>query len=240
MLTDKRKRLLIFASGGEDEKSGGSGFAEMVRKSRLDNPELDANIVGVISNYPFGGVYTKAIELGIDFEYWPGPFIEYGYKVVIRKYRPDFIMLSGWLKKTAGLNPATTINIHPGPLPGFGGKGLYGHYVHEAVLEAFHNKEIDHSAVSMHFVTEEFDKGPIIVICPVEIKESDTSETLAKRVNDKEHEVQSKVLNWVIQGKIKLINPEKNTITIDQKIWEENKDWFNVPGQKYEIIKGVF
>ena len=56
-----------------------------------------------------------------------------GYRSLVRYFAADYVMLSGWLKLAAGLDPARTINIHPGPLPRFGGPKLYGHFVHNAV-----------------------------------------------------------------------------------------------------------
>ena len=117
-------------------------------------------------------------------------------------------MLSGWLKLVAGLDPARTINIHPGPLPRFGGPNLYGHLVHEAVMEAYHRGEISHSAVTMHFVDEEYDRGPVFFALPVPIEPEDTPETLAARVNRAEHEWQPRVLNYVVQGQVRLAGRE--------------------------------
>ncbi len=110
--------------------------------------------------------------------------------------------LSGWLKLVTGLDPKKTFNIHPAPLPRFGGPGMYGHYVHEAVMEAYHRGEITHSAVSMHFVTEKYDEGPVFFQKTVEILPNDTAEILAQRVNIVEHQFQPIVTNAVLQGKI--------------------------------------
>ena len=151
-------RVLVFASG--DPKGGGSGFQELVEFSRTNPPVLDAQIVGVISNHQNGGVRRRADALHILFEYWPGPYDAEGYRAFVRKYQADFVMCSGWLKFVRGLDPAKTVNIHPGPLPRFGGTGMYGHYVHEAVMAAYHRGEITQSAVTMHFVDDvAYDNG---------------------------------------------------------------------------------
>jgi phosphoribosylglycinamide formyltransferase-1 len=196
-------RVLAFASG--DDKGGGSGFQEMVEFSRTNPPVLDAQIIGVISNHQHGGVRKRADTLHIPFEYWPGPYSAEGYRVFVRKYRADFVMCSGWLKFVRGLDPAKTINIHPGPLPRFGGAGMYGHYVHEAVMAAYHQGEVSQSAVTMHFVDEAaYDHGPIIFQMPVLIRPEDDAESLAKRVNEKERAWQSHILNLVVHGHIYL------------------------------------
>ncbi|MFH1350041.1 MAG: formyltransferase family protein, partial [Pseudomonadota bacterium] len=122
---DGRIKVLVFASG--DPKGGGSGFQELVEFSRTNPPVLNAQIVGVISNHPDGGVHRRAGALHVPFEYWSEPFDAKGYRSFVEKYQADFVMCSGWLKFVRGLDPAKTVNIHPGPLPQFGGPGLYGH-----------------------------------------------------------------------------------------------------------------
>jgi phosphoribosylglycinamide formyltransferase-1 len=196
-------RVLVFASG--DEKGGGSGFRELIEFSRTNPPVLNAQIVGVISNHPHGGVHKRAAALQIPFEHWSGPFDAEGYRSFVEKYRADFVMCSGWLKFVRGLDPSRTVNIHPGPLPRFGGPRMYGHYVHEAVMAAYHRGEIIQSAVTMHFVDEAaYDHGPIIFQMPVLIRPDDDAETLAKRVNEKERAWQSYILNLVVHRHIYL------------------------------------
>lgn len=214
----RRSGILVFASGDKD--GGGSGFQEMVEFSRTEPPVLDAEIVGVISNYSQGGVFRRAQRLGIPFECWLGPFIAEGYQGWVEKYQADFVMLSGWLKLVHGLDPAKTINIHPGPLPDFGGSGMYGHYVHEAVIKAFCEGKIKQSAVTMHFVDEKYDHGPIIFELPVLIRDDDTAETLAARVNEKERTWQSYILNLVVHGRIRYIRTEEKGISVDMNVWE--------------------
>jgi len=196
----KKKRILVFASG--DKTGGGSGFQEMVEQSRTSPAILDADIVGVVSNHPSGGVHKKAISLGIPFEYCPGPFTAETYRNLVAKFSANYVMCSGWLKLVVGLNPTKTINIHPGPLPEFGGPGLYGHHVHEAVIKAFKEGRIKQSCVSMHFVNNEYDRGPGIIKIPVLIRPDDTPETLAARVNKIEHGWQSYVLNEIVHENI--------------------------------------
>jgi phosphoribosylglycinamide formyltransferase 1 len=195
--------VLVFASG--DDKGGGSGFQELVEFSRTNPPVLDAQIIGVISNHQQGGVHRRAEALHIPFEYWPGPYDAKGYRAFVERYQADFVMCSGWLKFVRGLDPAKTVNIHPGPLPRFGGAGMYGHHVHEAVMAAYHQGEVAQSAVTMHFVDEAaYDHGPIIFQMPVLIRPEDDAESLAKRVNEKERAWQSHILNLVVHRHIHL------------------------------------
>lgn len=198
-----KPRILVFASG--DATGGGSGFQEMVEQSRIDLPILDADIVGVVSNHSAGGVSQKAQALGIPFQHWAGPFTKEGYRELVAAFAADYVMLSGWLKMVRGLDMTRTVNIHPGPLPKFGGPGLYGHHVHEMVMAAYKRGEITQSAVSMHFVgMVEYDRGPVFFQLPVAIRPDDTAETLARRVNEKERAWQSYVLNLVVHGYIYL------------------------------------
>lgn len=196
----KNKRILVFASG--DKTGGGSGFQEMVERSRTEPKILEAEIVGVVSNYENGGVHQKALALNIPFVFFPKPYTAKNYQTIVRRFKPDYIMCSGWLKPVIGLPEGKVINIHPGPLPRFGGKGMYGHHVHEAVIAAYKNGEIQQSAVSMHFVNDEYDCGAGIVQIPVIIRPEDTAETLAARVQKVEHNYQSLVLNQIVCGDI--------------------------------------
>ncbi len=190
-------KIIVFASGTKE--GGGSGFQELAENSFSE--VLDADIVAVVSNHKEGGVQKKAQELNIPFEYMPAPWSAEQYQELAKK--ADWVILSGWLKLTKGLNPQKTINIHPGPLPQFGGDGMYGHYVHEAVMEAYKKGKVKNSAVSMHFVTEKYDEGPVFFQYPVRIRENDTPESLAARVNKIEHGWQSYITNLVVHGKIK-------------------------------------
>lgn len=212
-----KKRLLVFASG--DKIGGGSGFQEMVERSRTNPQILEADIVAVVSNHANGGVKQKADMLGIPFVYFPGPFIAGEYQKIVRSWDPDYIMCSGWLKPISGLTESKVINIHPGPLPKFGGKGMYGHHVHEAVIAAYRRGEITQSAVSIHFVNKEYDRGAGIVQIPVLIRPDDDAESLAARVLKVEHNYQSFILNEIIQGRIALAN-------FDGDVYFEDKNLF--------------
>jgi phosphoribosylglycinamide formyltransferase-1 len=205
-MTKTPPHILVFASG--TKTGGGSGFEAMVRAARARPPILDAWICAVITNHFAGGVWNKAKALGVPAEYWDGPFQARGYQNFVKYFKADYVMLSGWLKLVAGLDPARTINIHPGPLPRFGGPKLYGHHVHEAVMAAYRRGEITHSAVTMHFVDKVYDRGPIIFTRHIPIEPNDTPETLAAKVNQAEHAWQPRVLNYVVQGQVRLVNQE--------------------------------
>lgn len=201
-------RLLVFASGTPE--GGGSGFENLVHA--VSDGRLSADIVGVVSNIEGGGVEEKAKRLGVPFIYMPGPYGADEYLKIVQDTGAEFCTLSGWLKLVKGLNPRTTFNIHPGPLPEFGGAGLWGHFVHEAVLKAYREGRITHSAVSMHFVTPEFDEGPVFFSHPVPILADDTPDTLAKRVNEAEHRYQPEATNLVVNGQISWDGKDPSTL----------------------------
>lgn len=206
-----KKRVLVLATGSKT--GGGSGFQELVEFTRTDRPILNAEIVGVVSNH-MGGVIRKAHMLGVSSKFWEGPFDVKGYQLLVDDFKADFVMCSGWLKRVVGLDPAKTINIHPGPAPEFGGDGMYGHHVHEAVYKAFKEGKIKCSAVTMHFVIDEYDRGPIFFELPVLIRHDDTPKTIAERVNEKERAWQGFILNLVAQGHIKYV--DKKTISVSK------------------------
>lgn len=204
-----KPKLIIFASGGK--VGGGSGFENLVKARELGI--LDAEIMAVVSNRDSGGVREKAIKHKIPFIYFGEPWTSECYKEIA--LGADFVALSGWLKLVSGLDPRTTFNIHPGPLPRFGGAGMYGHHVHEAVLEAYKRGELTHSEVSMHFVTPVYDEGPKFFSCPVPILPEDTCESLGKRVNEAEHLHQPIITNQVIHGRIRWDGKNPNSLVIE-------------------------
>ncbi|MFC3078105.1 phosphoribosylglycinamide formyltransferase [Phenylobacterium terrae] len=94
----------------------------------------------------------------------------------------ELVVLSGYLRR---LGPTTLarfhdriLNIHPGPLPAFGGEGMYGRRVHEAVIAA----GVAQSEICIHLVDEEYDRGPIVARRAVPVEPGDTAETLEARI----------------------------------------------------------
>lgn len=193
-----KPKLLIFASGTKN--NGGSGFEKLIKDSK--NKILNAEIVGVVSSHPNGGIFKIAQKYQIKFFYFPSPYTAQKYQEFARKSKAKWFALSGWVKLVKGLKPNRTINIHPAPLPQIGGKNMYGIFVHQAVLAAFRQGKISHSAISMHFVTKEYDKGPIFFRYPVKIKKGETALSLQKRIKKTEQRWQSKIINLIVNQEI--------------------------------------
>lgn len=121
---------------------------------------------------------------------------------ILHRFNPDLVVFGGFL--SLYLFPpeyhGRIINIHPALLPCFGGKGMYGDHVHEAVLAA----GCKVSGCSVHFVDEMYDHGPIIAQRVVPVRQDDTVETLRNRVQAVERELYPEVINWFADGRVRL------------------------------------
>ena len=213
-----RPQLIVFASGTQE--SGGSGFENLARSS-----DLDADIVAVVSNHERGSVRERADRLGVRFVYFPRPYDAEGYASVLQNTRMSsdgWIALSGWMRQVHGLDPARTINIHPALLSfdhgRFGGKGMYGHHIHEAVKAALDAGEITESGFSMHFVTEEMDRGPVFFEHRVPLERGMSASEIAAAVNKAEHEWQPKITNLVVHGEIRWDGEDPASLVVPVRI----------------------
>ncbi len=116
----------------------------------------------------------------------------------------DLIVLSGYLRqlgpKTLARYTGRILNIHPGPLPAFGGHGMYGRRVHEAVIAA----GVAESGICIHLVDEEYDRGPVIARRSVAVERGDTAETLEARVTALEPQFYVETLQRIAQGALSL------------------------------------
>jgi phosphoribosylglycinamide formyltransferase-1 len=129
---------------------------------------------------------------------------------IIDQYNPEIVILAGFMRILSAefthQYSGKILNIHPSLLPKFQGLNT-----HQRAIEA---KENQHG-VSVHFVTEQLDGGPIIAQTSVDVIDTDTTESLAKRVLLEEHKLFPKVIHWFTQGRLKL---EKNHATLDGKV----------------------
>ncbi len=120
----------------------------------------------------------------------------------LREREVEYVALAGYLKlipaEVVAAYPNRIANIHPAPLPKYGGKGMYGHFVHEAVLAAGEEE----SGPTVHLVNEVYDDGPILGRTPVPVMPDDTPDTLAARVLEQEHKLYARVLQKLIKGEI--------------------------------------
>lgn len=117
-------------------------------------------------------------------------------------YRIDLVLLAGWLclLRIPAMWEGRVMNIHPALLPSFGGKGMWGHHVHEAVI----NTGCKVSGCTVHFVNNDYDAGPIILqrTCPV--LDADTADTLADRVFEEEKLAYPEAVRLYAAGKLRI------------------------------------
>ena len=123
---------------------------------------------------------------------------------VLLEHDVNLVILAGYMKKigpvTLATFPGHVLNIHPGLLPDFGGQGMYGRRVHEAVLAAGAGS----TGATVHVVDAIYDNGPILAQKKIRVKKTDTADTLARRVLALEHELYVETIGRIIRGEIKL------------------------------------
>ncbi len=150
-------------------------------------PETPARVVLVLSNRPDAGGLERARAHGVAAEVLPDPDDAADWLARLERHRIDLLVLAGYLK----LVPAPVVaryrhlivNIHPALLPAFGGRGMYGLRVHEAVLRSGARE----SGATVHLVDEAYDRGAILAQGRVPVLPDDTPERLAARVLVVEH-----------------------------------------------------
>ncbi|MCP4710059.1 MAG: phosphoribosylglycinamide formyltransferase [Planctomycetes bacterium] len=203
MNNENRKiRLGILLSGGGRTMVN---LAEVIARG-----DLNAEIAAVVSSRSTVKGVERAQALGFE------PHIirvkdhpnmaEFSTRIeaVLEEARVDLVLLCGWLCmwQIAKQYENKVMNIHPALLPSFGGKGMWGHHVHEAVLA----RGCKVSGCTVHFVTNEYDAGPIIVqrVCAVE--EGDDAETLAARVFEQECLAYPEAVRLFAEGELEVLN----------------------------------
>lgn len=181
---DSPLRLGALASGR------GSNLQALQRA--IERGDLHARLVLVISNNSQAGALTHARAHGARAEHIssrthadPGQAI----LTALRDAEVELLVLAGYMKhldpRVVAAYSGRSLNIHPGPLPRFGGPGMYGLKVHQAVLDA----GIPASAATVHRVTDQYDEGEVLAVREVPVHESDTADRLALRVLEAEHDL---------------------------------------------------
>jgi len=193
------KKVVVFASGS------GTDFQSII--DAIAEKSLHAEIAGLITNNPDAGALERAQQNDIpervfrlsdypDTESYTNDLVDQ-----LDEWKPDLIVLAGYLKKipveVIRQYENRIINIHPALLPKYGGKGFYGIKVHRAVI-ASGDRE---SGCTVHIVTEEYDKGPILAQVKVSVQKDDTPEILQQRVLKEEHRLLPQVINNLLTQK---------------------------------------
>lgn len=120
----------------------------------------------------------------------------------LERFEPDLVCLLGFLSpfELRGRYAGRALNVHPALIPAFSGKGFYGHHVHEAVLE----KGVKLTGATVHFVSEGYDEGPILLQSAIEVLDEDTPESLAQRVQALERELVPKAIGLIATGRVEI------------------------------------
>jgi len=173
------KKLAIFASG-----SGSN--AENICRYFKNNSSV--SVVLICTNKLDAFVVKRAKKLNIPVTFITKTELNRFYSLhkALQNNKVDFIILAGFLLKLPTIMVEKyrnrILNIHPSLLPKYGGKGMYGNNVHEAVLE---NKELE-SGISIHFVNQNYDKGELILQEKCSVSENETLETLTAKIHQLE------------------------------------------------------
>ena len=203
----------VLASGG------GTNLQAIL--DRCASGELAARVGVVISNNSKSGALGRARSAGVPVAHLSSRThpqkeeLDRAILRVFRAHRVDLVVLAGYLKK---LGPELLkayenriINVHPALLPAFGGQGMYGLRVHEAVIES----EVKVTGVSVHLVNEAYDEGPIVAQERVEVAPEDTPESLAARVLEVEHRFYPEVIRWFAEGRVDVAGDEVRILCKD-------------------------
>lgn len=173
------KRIVIFASGS------GTNAENIILHFKNKS---QGNVIAVLSNNPHAKVLERAENHNVPTVVFNKTELSDGTILQkIKELQPDLIVLAGFLLMFPAAiiahYPDKIINVHPALLPKYGGKGMYGMKVHQAVLE---NKDKE-TGISIHFVNEHYDEGAIIFQKSVNIEDCSTPEAIANKVHELEH-----------------------------------------------------
>lgn len=188
-----KKRLVIFASGS------GTNTENIIKYFKQSNL---GEVVLVLSNKKDAKVLEKAKKHNVKSLYFnkEGLFSEEGVLKTLQESKPDLIILAGFLWKFPEIIlkefPNKVVNIHPALLPKYGGKGMYGSYVHEAIIA---NKEIE-TGITIHYVNQNYDEGAVIFQEKTPLSVHETPETVAEKVHALEYEYFPKVIEQVLMS----------------------------------------
>jgi len=185
--------IAIFASGGG---SNARKIIEHFKDSSVGRVTL------VVSNKLKAGVLSIAEEYGIPTQVIDRPTFYESEEIlkVMEKHPIDFVVLAGFLWLVPGYLvrafPHRILNIHPALLPKYGGKGMYGHHVHEAVKAAGDPE----TGMTIHFVNEHYDDGDIVFQAKCPVSPEDSPEEIARNVLALEHRFFPETIEKVILG----------------------------------------
>ncbi|MDR3706536.1 MAG: phosphoribosylglycinamide formyltransferase [Paludibacteraceae bacterium] len=181
------KKIAIFASG-----SGSN--AENIVLHFNQNPSIKVNLI--LTNNSIAGVLDRAKRLNVPTAVFSAKELKETNTIpsLLKEYDIDFVVLAGFLLKVPDslikAYPNRIVNIHPALLPKYGGKGMYGSRVHEAVVAAGEKE----SGITIHYINEHYDEGNIIFQGKCEVSPSDTPDDVANKVHELEYKYYPSVI----------------------------------------------
>lgn len=187
--TGNPARLCCMISGG--------GRTVLNLQDAIERGEVPGRIALVIASGACAGI-ERCEQRGLRVVTMPGVISADALGATLREHAIDLVVLAGYLKIVripAGFS-RRVINIHPALLPKFGGKGMHGMHVHEAVIAAGESE----SGCTVHYCDEQYDTGQIILQARCPVVAGDTAETLAARVFGVECEAYPKAIAMVLRG----------------------------------------
>jgi formyltetrahydrofolate-dependent phosphoribosylglycinamide formyltransferase len=191
-------RVAVLASGG------GSNLQALIDHVAARGSSCAWRVALVASDRPAAGALQRAATAGIPAVVLEGEWRTTGLRALLASHDVDLVVLAGYLRMVPADVTAAwhgrVVNVHPALLPAFGGHGMYGRRVHEAVIASGTKL----SGPTVHFVDERYDEGPIIAQWPVPVLPDDTAESLAARVLEAEHLLLPRVVDAVAAGAIRL------------------------------------
>jgi formyltetrahydrofolate-dependent phosphoribosylglycinamide formyltransferase len=172
----------------------------------IESGRLDAEVVVVIASKAGAPGLERARRRGIPAVAIPRrehPDVEAfndALHAELARHPVDLVALLGFLSpfRTRGRFAGRVINVHPALIPAFSGKGFYGHRVHEAVLES----GVKQTGATVHFADDEYDHGPIILQESVPVRDDDTPDTLAARVQEVERRLVPEAIRLFAEGRL--------------------------------------
>lgn len=183
-------RILIFGSGK------GSNARNILNHFKDDKK---ISVVGLVSDKPRRGFMDISYDFRINLEIIKGPELSDAKWINHLRitYRPDYILLLGFLQKIPSeliqAFPESIINLHPSLLPAFGGDGMFGRNVHEAVIAS----GVKQSGITLHTIDEEYDRGEIIKQYVLDVEPTDTVDDLENKISELEHRSLPKFLEYL-------------------------------------------
>ncbi|SHI73310.1 phosphoribosylglycinamide formyltransferase [Algibacter luteus] len=187
------KRIVIFASGS------GTNAENLIKFFHNSD---NASVIQVLSNNPHAKVLERAKKLKVSALSFNKIALSETDDVlnILRAAKPDLIILAGFLWKfpdhILSEFPNKVINVHPALLPKYGGKGMYGMHVHNAVVA---NNETE-TGITIHYVNEHYDEGAIIFQAKCQVEKTDSAEDVAAKIHELEMEHFPKVVSKLLLG----------------------------------------